>query len=176
MGTSRHRPLILHLLPKMQLTPRALATQIAWLLPACLFVVYGALMPVVALPDVTLKAYTYLYMGAVAGSLVPMLAIAISLWTVYSYAYNLTVPIICSMGRGRTVAHLAVGFVAAHVLRLLIRLAHAWARILGSMGREPTWYLSTSPLRALRLGTPAHLALGWLAGTHPTVLYAHKLR
>ena len=63
------------------------------------------------------------------------------------------------------------------LLRTLIRLAHAWALLLGLIGRESGLYLTPSLLRSpIRLGIPAHLATGWHASTNPQILYANALR
>ena len=172
MGDEKVKQAVCQLLPSIGLSPRAIAVQLCWLLPACVLLLYLALMPVVTLPDVSLKGYTLLYMRAAGLSLAPMLAIVLSMWLLYGYAYGLTVPVVHSMGKGRTVVHQAIGFAASRFLHLLIRLAHAWALILGVIGREPVSYLSISPLRFPLLGTPAHLATGWHPGTHPHVLYS----
>ena len=161
-----------HLLPSMSLGPRAFAMNLLRLILACLVVVYLALMPVAFLPTMGWHTYTSLYVHVAGLSLAPMLAIAVSTGLLYGYAYALTVPVVRSMGQGRTVVHQAIGGAASRFLHLLIRLAHAWALILGVTGREPVSYLSISPLRFPRLGTPAHLATGWHPGTNPQVLYS----
>lgn len=166
------RKAVRQLLPTLGVGPRAFATQIAWLLPASVLLVYLALMPVVALPDVTLRTYTVQYMTTAGLSLVPMLAIAVSAWLLYVYCYGLTVPVVHSMGEGRPLAHMAVGFATQRVLRVLIRLALAWAHLVSVFSREtlPLGVATLLPLIGQHLPVP--LATGWRAGTHPQILYA----
>ena len=166
------RKALRHLLPTLGVGPRAFATQIAWLLPASVLLVYLALMPVVALPDVTLGSYTAQYMSTAGITLAPMLAIAVSAWLFYGYVYGLTVPVVRSMGEGRPLAHMAVGVAAQKVLRVLIRLALAWAHLVGIFSREtlPLGVATVLPLSGQH--RPVHIATGWRAGTHPIVLYA----
>ena len=161
------------LLPTLGVGPRAFATQITWLLPASVLLVYLTLMPVIALPDVTLRTYSVQYMTTVGLSLVPMLAIAVSVWLVYGYVYGLTVPVIRLMGEGRPLTHMAVGFAAQRVLRVLIRLALAWAAYLvGLFSHEALPMLRAALLPLIGQHLPVHIATGWRAGTHPIVLYA----
>ena len=165
------------LLPNVELGPCAFAVQLAWIFPAALLLCYLALMPVVILPDVSLTAYTTLYITAAGLATPAMLATIASVWVVYTYFYSVTVPVVRSMERGRSLAHLATTVVGESLLRLLKRLVRTWAHMLGALGQEPSPYLAPSPLRSLHyLGIPARLAVGWCAGTHPQVVYELDLR
>ena len=92
----------------MSLGPGAFAIKLGWLLPASLVLGYLALMPVMLLPDVSLEAYTALYITAATLALPAMLATIAGTWMVYAYFYVVTVPVVRSMERGRSLAHLAI--------------------------------------------------------------------
>ena len=158
------------------LGPGAFAIKLGLLLPVSLVLGYLALMPVMLLPDVSLKVYTALYITAAALALPAILATIAGTWILYTYLYSVTVPIVRSMEQGRSLAHLAITVTGEKLLRTLIGLVHAWALLLGLIGRESALYLPPSLLRSpIRLGIPVHLAIGWRAGTHPQVLYATTL-
>ena len=155
------------------LGPGAFAITLGLLLPISLVLGYLALMPVMLLPDVSLKVYTSLYITAAALALPAILATIAGTWILYTYLYSVTVPIVRSMEQGRSLAHLAITVTGEKLLRTLIGLVHAWALLLGLIGREPSPYLALSLQRSLiRLGIPVHLATGWHPSTHPQLLYA----
>ena len=160
------------LLPGLGLRPRAFAVQLAWLFPSSLLLCYLALMPVVILPDVSLTAYTTLYITAAGLATPAMLATIASAWLLYTYLHSVTVSIVRPMERGRSLAHLATNVAGARLLHVLIRLAHAWVHLLGVFSREPRLFLKVASLLSLiRQEIPVHLATGWHPGTHPHVLY-----
>ena len=162
-----------HLLPNRGSSPGAFGVNLCWLLLSCLGLCYLALMPCTSLPGVGLGDFTSLYISAVALALAQIMAIIAGTWLMYSYLYVVVAPIVRPIEQGRPLAHLAVDFAGAKLLRILIRLAHAWALILGMVGREPAPHLTPTPLRSpIRQGIPGHLATGWRASTHPQVIYS----
>lgn len=170
------RKLFGHLLPTLGMTPGALGVNLGWLLVFCFSVSYLLMMPSTVLPEVSFQDFTALYMTAAWASLVLLLPTMAGIWALYTYLYIVTVTIARPLEQGRSVAHQVGSVAGAGLLRVLIRLAHVWALILGTFLREPALFLTLSPLRCLRLDIPARLAVGWRAGTHPSILYAHTLR
>ena len=177
MAVKKATKMLRHLLPSIKLGPPAFAVQVVWLLAVSIGLAYVALSPIAFLPGVGLQAYTALYVTAAGLALVPMLAIAAGAWILYTYLYSVAVPIVRSMERGRSLAHLAITVTGETFLRTLIRLAQAWAHMVGVFSREPLAFLRPTLLLSLtRQHLPVHLATGWAAGTHPQVLYATATR
>ena len=172
MAANMYR-LLRHLLPSRGASPVAFGRNVVWVAFSCLVLTYLALMPYTLLPGVGLGDFTSLFFSAAGLALAQIMAIIAGTWLLYGYLYAVVVPVVRAMEQGRPLAHLSVGFTGAKFLRVLIRLAHAWALIIGVLGREPAPYLTPILLRSLvRRGIPGHLATGWRAGTHPQVLYA----
>lgn len=171
LGTVKEQ-LFHHLRPTRRMNPGALGVNVLWCIGICLTMAFLALTPVAALPGVGFEGYTTLFVTAAGIALIPLLANLAGIWLLYSYLYLVTAPVVRTIDQGRPLAQVAISVTYESLLRTLIRLVYASARLLGIFGHEPKPLLTSSLLRFLRLGIPAHLALGWRAGSNPRLIYS----
>ena len=111
------------------------------------------------------------FISEAAAALTPLSVIVLGYWLMYLYLYSLVVPLADFVGHSNALASLS--FLAIW----------SWARSIGTltaMGMPPSGVASALAERIpgnesfCRLGNcdkPRHLAVGWVAGTFPQILY-----
>lgn len=146
---------------------RVLAISYGWpLFVACLLVVIAGSVSGTGPVDALLR-----FIGEAAAALTPLSMIVLGHWLMYFYLYSVVVPFADFVAHGNALACLSFLAIWSWTRAIGIRAAAS----MPSSGAAPApaeCIPGQESLRHLvRCDTPQHLAVGWIAGSSPQVLY-----
>ena len=129
------------------------------------------ILPFAFLAGMDIGSVTVSYFSDANGALSPIILLLVCYWLMYWYIYSVCVPIAGHVAHGKyfTCTFLsAIGLIFSGSWLPAFTPCYGIARIL----IRPVERIATVLLRLQRsLGLPRHLALGWIPGAHPRVVY-----
>lgn len=141
-----------------------------WYTVLALSLMYILFLALGLMSDITLAEATALYLCGSVPTLELLFGIGFGSWLLFSYLYSIAVPPAEAIEQGRSLA--SYGFHAFKIRLVDIGLAVASAKARRSKSGPILIHLKINTrLRLTYRGLHLHLALGWLSGAHPPLVY-----
>lgn len=126
------------------------------------------ILPFAFLAGMDIGSVTVSYFSDAIGALSPIILLLVSYWLMYWYIYSVCVPINECVEHGESLAYICL-FAICSIFSgsWLPAFTAGYGIVIYPVERIATTLLRLHP----SLGLPRHLALGWIPGDHPQVVY-----